>query len=369
MDTNARQQQPEGDNSNSSSSNNNVNSTENASQNQYQQQQANWQPGAPAVYYAYPPHPEGIPVPQVPTYGYYSAYAGQVYYPPAMVQGSDESLDQDDQNQIEIDNELRRSALISPSPDGDAEYQEYNEQTEEELAVMDELQEEIDKIAVTTPESPKPTTQQNNSGNSRGASTLPAGATPGEGGVLNAHAAEFWFPECRNCTCCNGFKHGCSCCKNGVNTCQNESCVNEEFTSQVASTLAARGTSAPVSSSTSSAAPSQGSYARAAPAPPVTGYGYTPPPQSYNSGGAGPCRYFLQGSCRFGASCRFVHTRAPTGQTDGGTGAPTAPRSYGDNSGMSRQTPCRYYMSNMQCHYGDSCRYSHSQSDIQAANN
>lgn len=25
------------------------------------------------------------------------------------------------------------------------------------------------------------------------------------------HAAEFWFPECRECTCCRGYKHGCTC--------------------------------------------------------------------------------------------------------------------------------------------------------------
>jgi hypothetical protein len=39
-------------------------------------------------------------------------------------------------------------------------------------------------------------------------------------GQLSAHAAEFWFPESRNCNCCKGFKHGCSCVKGGVIQCQ-----------------------------------------------------------------------------------------------------------------------------------------------------
>ena len=27
---------------------------------------------------------------------------------------------------------------------------------------------------------------------------------PSQNGRLSTHAAEFWFPECRNCTCCKG---------------------------------------------------------------------------------------------------------------------------------------------------------------------
>lgn len=29
---------------------------------------------------------------------------------------------------------------------------------------------------------------------------------------LPPHAVGLWFPECLNCPCCNGFKHGCICC-------------------------------------------------------------------------------------------------------------------------------------------------------------
>lgn len=62
---------------------------------------------------------------------------------------------------------------------------------------------------------------------------VPDGATPSQGGVLTAHAAEFWFPECRNCSCCKGFKHGCDCCKrgDGVTFCHEEGCGNPEVVS------------------------------------------------------------------------------------------------------------------------------------------
>eukprot|EP00603_Paraphysomonas_imperforata_P015838 CAMPEP_0114461198 /NCGR_PEP_ID=MMETSP0104-20121206/6148_1 /TAXON_ID=37642 ORGANISM="Paraphysomonas imperforata, Strain PA2" /NCGR_SAMPLE_ID=MMETSP0104 /ASSEMBLY_ACC=CAM_ASM_000202 /LENGTH=316 /DNA_ID=CAMNT_0001633955 /DNA_START=229 /DNA_END=1179 /DNA_ORIENTATION=+ len=38
-------------------------------------------------------------------------------------------------------------------------------------------------------------------------------------GQLTKAAAEFWFPECRECSCCKGFKHGCSCCQGAVSMC------------------------------------------------------------------------------------------------------------------------------------------------------
>lgn len=42
----------------------------------------------------------------------------------------------------------------------------------------------------------------------------------------SAHAAEFWFPECRSCSCCQGFKHGCPCVKTaGAKACTDPSCM------------------------------------------------------------------------------------------------------------------------------------------------
>ena len=43
---------------------------------------------------------------------------------------------------------------------------------------------------------------------------------------LPPHAEEFWFPECRNCTCCNGFKHGCSCASANGGVCRSCSGVS-----------------------------------------------------------------------------------------------------------------------------------------------
>ncbi len=55
---------------------------------------------------------------------------------------------------------------------------------------------------------------------------LSMGAIPQHNGVLSKHAAEFWFPECRNCLCCKGFKHGCPCCVGAINTCKDAGCVD-----------------------------------------------------------------------------------------------------------------------------------------------
>merc|ERR1712238_503781 len=33
------------------------------------------------------------------------------------------------------------------------------------------------------------------------------------------HAAEFWFPECRECSCCQGFKYGCKCAASNGGSC------------------------------------------------------------------------------------------------------------------------------------------------------
>jgi hypothetical protein len=49
--------------------------------------------------------------------------------------------------------------------------------------------------------------------------TVPSGALPSMNGKLTRAAAEFWFPECRECECCKGFKHGCPCCVPPVSVC------------------------------------------------------------------------------------------------------------------------------------------------------
>jgi len=95
---------------------------------------------------------------------------------------------------------------------------------------------------------------------------LPSGAMPSHGGVLSSKAAEFWFPECRECTCCNGFKHGCKCCTGGLTSC---SCAG--------------GTG-------------HSGFENAG--------GVTPHAASAKQK---PCMYFLSGSCMFGDRCKNAH--------------------------------------------------------------
>lgn len=128
----------------------------------------------------------------------------------------------------------------------------------------------------------------------------PAAAAGGGGKVtytdLPPHAEEFWFPECRECTCCNGYKHGCQCCaKQGMRSCK------------CAPSTGPTGPPPP-------AAPPAGQWQPAMPGP-RTGGGYGGRGGGGRGGGGrgggrGPqmCRFFTSpGGCRFGDSCRFSH--------------------------------------------------------------
>ena len=131
----------------------------------------------------------------------------------------------------------------------------------------------------------------------------PAAAAGGGGGKvtytdLPPHAEEFWFPECRECTCCNGYKHGCQCCaKQGMRSCK------------CAPSTGPTGPPPP-------AAPPAGQWQPAMPGP-GTGGGYGGRGGGGGGrggggrgGGRGPqmCRFFTSpGGCRFGDSCRFSH--------------------------------------------------------------
>lgn len=122
---------------------------------------------------------------------------------------------------------------------------------------------------------------------------VPAGAVPTEqSGRLSSHAAEFWFPECRECKCCNGFKHGCSCVKNDkFIACQAATCTidpahkDQKLTEDTMPQQRADNNSSRRSTSDNS----------------------------------NICRFEQSpGGCRFGASCRFRHVNGGGG--GGGSG-------------------------------------------------
>ena len=191
-----------------------------------------------------------------------------------------------------------------------------------------------------------------------GGSHLPPGAVPRQNGVLSVHAKEFWFPECRNCACCKGFKHGCECCVGGVDTCAKGDCINAEFATQVATDLASRVSDVPENGSTASSA---AGVAPAASAGSEHGSLNVRGPVSASSGagagtgtaaGAGAsdlCKFFASGACRYGDSCRFRHAgTAPSAPVPGVAGV---------------KQICPFFL-NSSCQYGDSCRKSH---DISSA--
>ena len=217
---------------------------------------------------------------------------------------------------------------------------DYEELTEEERQ-MHELELEMDKAALEA-ENSKVNSGGNSGGSgSSGGAFLPAGAVPSKNGVLSPHAAEFWFPESRNCPCCSGFKHGCKCRSPTVDTCKHPECENLEYKEQVASTLASRGPAEPSTANT------RGS----------SGGGYKIEPPESPRGGAPPeiCKFFLQGSCMRGNSCRFVHS------SEGGNASPASPsgsRGYAPAGGMSPSQECIYFKRG-NCQFGDSCRFQH----------
>jgi hypothetical protein len=143
--------------------------------------------------------------------------------------------------------------------------------------------------------------------------SIPMGAAPSHNGVLSAHAAEFWFPECRNCACCKGFKHGCDCRRNGSTVCTAPNCM-EGAAAQP-----------PISNSNPS---SQSSTFN--------------PTTVFRANATAPtpiiCSFFLQGYCSFGDSCRNIHEGAPA----------TSPKSR----------ICRFYSLGT-CNKGDSCTFIH----------
>ena len=59
----------------------------------------------------------------------------------------------------------------------------------------------------------------------------------GGGGGIGSSAHEYWFPECRDCGCCRGYKYGCVCVQGGVSTmCKCTSVLGQSAANGTAST-------------------------------------------------------------------------------------------------------------------------------------
>ena len=69
------------------------------------------------------------------------------------------------------------------------------------------------------------------------------------GGGIGSSAHEYWFPECRDCGCCRGYKYGCVCVQGGVNTMCKCTSVLESAANGTASTHADEKTQSVESSS------------------------------------------------------------------------------------------------------------------------
>ena len=144
-----------------------------------------------------------------------------------------------------------------------------------------------------------------------------AAAAAGGGGTaarvtytdLPPHAEEFWFPECRDCTCCKGYKHGCSCCtQEGKRSCKCAPSTGPTTTATASPPVAAAAASGPWQP----AMPGPGTANISAGGGGRGYYGGGSGRGGGRSGGGGRgpqmCRFFTSpGGCRFGDSCRFSH--------------------------------------------------------------
>ena len=221
---------------------------------------------------------------------------------------------------------------------------------------------------------------------------VPAAAVPRQNGKLSQFAGEFWFPECRNCPCCKGFKHGCDCCKagNGVDTCTDVSCIDGAFSAKVTEELASRSntTNAPIAvvvSSDSNSNVSDSRYVVEPPTSPTTTSktNASPAPAHLTSSNSGNfCKFEMSPSgCRFGAACHFKHMQSPNTlqqqppspyyRGNSGTNYPPQPPLHHLMQQMSMQPNTMYppnvsgnvqkclYFARGNCNAGESCRFSH----------
>lgn len=196
---------------------------------------------------------------------------------------------------------------------------------------------------------------------------LPPGAMPTtQSGALDRLANEFWFPECRNCPCCKGYKHGCKCRVGPVEECQEPTCKtapsNEVETAPV-EPIKPRHKPTIVFKTAANPTPAAAPAAKVATPAPAPAAGA--PAAIVTSPDAGdtrlPCTFFAspQG-CRFGPGCRFKHEGAGTVSAAASPSSAYggSPQASPQGAGGGAQQPCMFFAQGS-CRHGAQCRFSH----------
>ena len=173
---------------------------------------------------------------------------------------------------------------------------------------------------------------------SSAASFIPSGATPvGADGMPTSKANEFWFPDCRDCPCCKGYKYGCACMATGVVECCDMDCgapTGGEAYTALSGASTGRGLSGT--------------------AQPYTGGARTGASMTRYAPTRAMCRYFINKAlCRLNVEATNMSSlsfRNDTRCVNRGKGCPF------------RHTPCKHFFSSG-CREGDRCIFSHSAND------
>eukprot|EP01036_Dinobryon_divergens_P027791 gene27791-36618_t len=178
---------------------------------------------------------------QAPPAAYQQGYSGHQYYNNDNNQqyyGNNQgwqgqqqhNYETDDYDNLEeIEREMDRVQFNDPRA-GYGNYSSNSNSYDEEDLIEAELEKlELSQRHQSFHPAPAPA-RSGGAGGYSGGKVLPVGATPSQNGILSPHAAEFWFPDSRNCPCCKGYKHGCNCCSTpGSNTCRDPNCLNLEY--------------------------------------------------------------------------------------------------------------------------------------------
>jgi hypothetical protein len=173
----------------------------------------------------------------------------------------------------------------------------------------------------------------------------PLGGSLSRQGSASSAVSDTWYPECMNCPCCHGMKHGCECIKGGVETCANADCVDKVFAEQVTKSINER-------QAQDTANPNPSIRANHV----FMGEMGTNSPRSTQA--TRVCIYFQNGYCSFGDRCRNLHSGGSS--REGGkvveTGSEQQQQQHSTVSSSSQQ--CKEHAQGA-CALGNRCKFGH----------